>query len=97
MQLEQLQNQLDELTTAHRHLAARNEALFQMSKIVFPIAMAAHPDLTKQLITMIYDATNNHMDTHQIDDEYQQLVSQHLDELSALLQATQTTERPSPP
>lgn len=76
---------LRRLENAHRALAARNEAMFQVSKIVFPLIGTISPGTAKRLTTSIYDATNAHMDRLGFDDEYQQQVRNAMDELCGLI------------
>lgn len=77
--------QLRRLENAHRALAARSDALFQVSKIIFPIIGTISPGIAKRLTTSIYDATNAHMDRLKYDDEYQQMVRESMDEICALI------------
>jgi hypothetical protein len=80
-----IEERLDILENAHRELAARNEALFQISKALFPIIASLSPSIAKRLTTSIYDATNEHMDKAGMDDEYQQSVRDSMDELCELI------------
>lgn len=81
---------LRRLENAHRALAARNEAMFQVSKIVFPLIGMICPDISKRLTTSIYDATNAHMERLEFDDEYQHQVRKGVDELCELIMTAAT-------
>lgn len=81
---------LDELEAAHRALAARSEALFQVCKVTLPIALASQPHITCRLLTVCYDATNDHMDRLDWDEDMQTQLRDALDELSAVLVCADT-------
>jgi len=77
---------LDKLTTAHRALAARTEALFQLSKVMFAIIPADKSTKTR-LLTAVYDETNHHMEQAGFDREFQEDVRRSIDELANVILA----------
>lgn len=83
---------LDALEAAHRALAARSEALFQVCKVTLPIALASNPHMARRLLTVCYDATNDHMDRLGWDDDLQTQLREALDELSAVLACADTCQ-----
>lgn len=78
------QESLDTLINAHRALAARQEALFQISKVMFALI----PDgsgLKRRLLASANDAIQMHMQNAGHDQEYKQLVQSSMDELRQIL------------
>lgn len=70
---------------AHRALMARHEALFQICKVMLPIALSSNAKMVSRLLTSCYDITSEHMDKHEWDDEFQSMVRAAMDELSRVL------------
>lgn len=80
-----LEQRIAALEDAHRALAARNEALTQICKVMLPISLTEHQPMVRRLLTSCYDITGEHMDKHGMDDEYQSMVRAAMDEISATL------------
>jgi len=74
---------LDKLTTAHRALAARTEALFQLMFAIIPADKA----VKTRLLTAVYDETNVHMGKAGFDQEFQEDVRRSIDELANVILA----------
>jgi len=83
-----MQAKLDTLTEKHRNLAARHEALFQTSKVMFAL-MASVPDLKKALLDAAADATSAYLKASGCDDVYQKAARAALDELRSVALAGQ--------
>jgi len=84
------------LENAHRQLAARNEALMQICKVMLPLALSSNQAMVRRLVTSCYDITNEHMDKSGMDDEFQTMVRRAMDELSSSLLSVSTPKsRPS--
>lgn len=81
-----IDEEIEALTNAHRALAARHEALFQVCKVMFAM-INADCALKERLLTTVYDATSDHMDTANFDADYQERVRAAIDELGAVILA----------
>ena len=77
---------IDELIAAHRALAARSEAMFQVCKVMFAIIPAEKAVITR-LLTSVYDATNVHMDKAGFDEAFQEDVRRSIDEIANVILA----------
>lgn len=86
---------LEAIAKAHRALAARHEALFQISKVMFALI----PDVSGvrgRLLAAAKDATLLHMQMAGHDQEYCQLVQRSMAEICDLLKAADSTaDRPT--
>lgn len=80
-----IEQRLDALEDAHRALAARNEALLQICKVILPIAAYSNQPMVRRLLTSCYDITTDHMNNHGMDDDYQTMVRETMDEISNVL------------
>ena len=80
-----LEERMAAIEHAHRVLAARHEALFQICKVMLPIALSPNAKMVSRLLTSCYDITSDHMDKHGMDDEYQEMVRAEMDELAKIL------------
>lgn len=81
-----LLQRMDRLENAHLALAARGEALFQVSKVMFAI-IAADPVLKRRLMASVYDVTTEHMERLEFDDVHQSRVRAAIDELGRVILA----------
>jgi hypothetical protein len=93
-----LEQRITELEAAHRALAARNEALIQICKVILPISLNGQHAMASRLLTSCYDITGEHMDKAKWDDDMQQMVRAAMDEISrAILSGYTQPHRPSSP
>jgi hypothetical protein len=76
--------ELQELIAAHRNLAARHEALFQMSKAMFAI-LPASAHLKMQTGEMVHQALESEQRIEPFDDQYRSAVMQAMSELLEVL------------
>lgn len=91
-----LEQRLNTLEDAHRALAARNEALFQICRVILPIAVSSNQTMARRLLTSCYDTINEHMTNSGQDNEYQTMVRAAMDMLSrAILVGCTPPHRPS--
>lgn len=81
--IKQIETRLEDLVRAHRGLAARNEALFQTCKIMFALTPAPLP-MVQYLLKSLHQATKDHMDSGLLDEEYQSLVEEAMEELQSV-------------
>jgi hypothetical protein len=72
---------LQELIAAHRNLAARHEALFQMSKAMFAI-LPASVLLKMQTGDLVRQVVQAEQRNEPFDDQYRSVVMQAIDELA---------------
>jgi len=86
MNNKQLEARLEELVVAHCKLAARNEALMQVCKVMFSL-IPGDAGTKSRLLTSIYDATSEHMEKTQFDEDMQQDVRKAIDELTRVILA----------
>lgn len=86
---EELEAKLDELIEKHRTMAARTEALFETSKIMFALIPAPLP-MTRHLLQSLHRVTLHQMYYEGRDLEYQLLVEAALEELQAVALAART-------
>src|SRR5574343_295499 len=80
-----LERRIAALENAHRALAARNEALMQICKVMLPISLNGQQAMASRLLTSCYDITGEHMDKHNWDAEMQGMVRAAMDEISDVL------------
>lgn len=80
-----LDERMEAIEHAHRALNARHEALFQICKVMLPIALSSNAKMVRRLLTSCYDITSEHMDKHGMDEEYQSMVRAEMDELAKVL------------
>lgn len=90
-----LEQRVSELEHAHRSLTARNEALYQVCKVMLPIALSSNAQFVHRLLTSCYDATNDHMDKAGWDIHMQEMVRASMDELSNVLMAGTSPHHPN--
>lgn len=93
-----LKQRVSELEDAHRALAARNEALIQICKVMLPISLFQHEQMVRRLLTSCYDITGEHMGKAEWDDDMQKMVRTTMDEISsAILSGYTQPSHPSLP
>ncbi len=78
--MKKLENRLALLETAHRALHARHEALMMVCRSMLPL-IKAHPTDIRQMSVISYDVLSQHMDKHSLDDAFQQVAREAIDEL----------------
>lgn len=82
--VEDLEQDIAMLIDKQRALYARYEGLYQVAKIMFAL-IPGEPAVKRKLMTTIYDATSDHMETAEIDAETQQAVRASIDELTRVI------------
>jgi hypothetical protein len=82
--LEVLEKDVANLVEKHRALHARSEALFQISKVMFTL-IPGEESAKQSLLTLIHDATNNHMETAGFDEDIQKAIRASMDELAKVI------------
>lgn len=79
-----IEDRLDELEDAHRALSAQHTALMAVCKMMLPL-INADPGTVRQKLTTLYDTLGALMQEHGQDEEFQAMVRNSIDNLSALL------------
>lgn len=79
-----LEADMANLIDKHRALHARAEALFQVSKVMFTL-IPGEASAKQSLLTLIHDATNNHMNAAGFDQQIQESVRASMDELARVI------------
>jgi hypothetical protein len=74
------------LEHAHRALHARHEALTIMCRILFPLINVS-PALKRQMTTRAYDVMNDLLDERNLDENFQSIVREAMDELTNVILA----------
>lgn len=82
---EELLERIELLEDAQRIMAARNEALYTVCKLILPIALSERKDEVRAALTSCYDKSNENMDRQGMDAEYQRMTRGALDELSTAI------------
>lgn len=87
----ELLERIELLEDAQRIMAARNEALYTVCKLILPIALSGHTDKVRAALTSCYDTSNETMDKQGMDDEYQEMTRAALDDLSTAILLVSTS------
>jgi hypothetical protein len=87
--VKEIETKLDQLLEKHRALAARHEALFETSKVMFALIDAPLP-MVQHLLHHQYRVTWTHRHHVGMDDQYQLLVEAACEELQAVALAART-------
>jgi len=77
-----MRTRLTNLENAHRALAAQHTALLEVCRVLLPLIPAPVCSVQTVLVAA-YDHCNEHMDTGQMDDEFQTMLRKWLDVLSS--------------
>ena len=85
--LTELEDQIDALIDAHRELSAQHMGLTAVCRVMLPL-ISAPPEVRLRLLTSAYDIYSAHMQASWQDDEYQHLVREAIDRVSAAIIAT---------
>lgn len=80
----EIEERLERLEDAHRELTAQHIALWQVCMATLPLISAPQQRIRSALL-QAYDSLNEHMDTHDMDDTYQQAARERLDGLIAAI------------
>lgn len=84
--LESLSKRILKLEAAHRKMHARYEGAYQVSKVMFAI-ISDDLTLKRKLMNAVFDATNDHMESRGIDEDFQRDVRASIDELGEVILA----------
>ena len=83
-----IEERLNQLEDAHRTLAAQHTALLETCKYVLPL-ISADPAILRTTLLALYDRSNQHMSDAGHDEEFQIVVREWLDVLSAAILAVE--------
>lgn len=87
---EEFLERIELLEDAQRIMAARNEALYTVCKLILPIALSERKDEVRAALTSCYDTNNDTMDRQGMDDAYQAMTRAALDDLSTSILSVST-------
>lgn len=82
----ELEQRVEQLVEAHRALAARCEALMQVSKVMLAV-IPGDEAMKSKLLLSAYDATNTHMDNAGFDEQQQAAIRRSMDEMARVILA----------
>lgn len=85
--LTELEEHIDRLTEAYRALSAQHTALMAVCRVMLPL-ISTTPEMRLRLLTSAYDIYSAHMQADWQDDEYQRLVRETIDLVSASIIAS---------
>lgn len=91
--LTELEKQIDALTDAHRALSAEHMGLMAVCRVMLPL-IPARPAMRRRLLTSAYDTYSAHMQSAGQDAEYQRMVRDAIDMVSASVMAAEDNAAP---